>query len=101
MYGDRLRQLRLREGYSQEALADMLNIGNKQIWRYEKGETKPDGETVARIAQILKTSTDYLLGLTEDPTPPQLRELSLREREVISAWRRGELTEAIRGIVGE
>lgn len=101
MYGNRLRELRQKQGYSQELLAELLNIGNKQIWRYENGETKPDGETVAKIARLLETSTDYLLGLTEDPAPPQMRELSQREQAVITAWRRGEIAEAIRGIVGE
>lgn len=68
MYGERLRYLRNKRGYTQEQLADALNIGNKQIWRYENEETRPDGLTIARIAKALDTTTDYLLGLTDDPT---------------------------------
>lgn len=100
MYGERLRYLRIKKGYSQETLADMVNIGNKQIWRYENQETEPDGITVARIAKALDTSTDYLLGLTDDPSPAGTgSELSKRERVVIDAWRRGDVVAAIRGIV--
>lgn len=100
MRGNRLKQLRLELGYTQESLAEMLGIGNRQIWRYENGETEPDGETVAKIARILNVSADYLLGLTDDPTPSGMTsQLSAVERAVIAALRRGEKYEAIKTIV--
>lgn len=100
MRGNRLKQLRLELGYTQESLAEMLEIGNRQIWRYENGETEPDGETVAKIARILNVSADYLLGLTDDPTPSGMTsQLSAVERAVIAALRRGEKYEAIKTIV--
>lgn len=102
MRGDRLRTARELRGYTQSELSELLNLGEKEIWRYENGKSKPIGETVAKIAEMLKVSTDYLLGMSDymnsdvDPS-----ELSLSERHAIDAWRRGDKFEAIKAIVNE
>ena len=102
MRGDRLKKLRIQSGHSQESLAELLGIGNRQIWRYENGETEPDGDTVARISQALEVSADYLLGLTDDPNPNlQQSDLSEKERAAIAAWRQGNYREAIKVIVSD
>lgn len=100
MHGKRLRELRQKRGYSQESLAEALGVGNRQIWRYENEETDPDGAVVAKIARILGTSADYLLGLTDDPIPyiRSKGELSDREYAIILALRLGDPLEAIRMI---
>ncbi len=69
MRGDRLRQVRLISGYSQEKLSELIGLGSRQIWRYEKGETVPDADVLADIARALNVSADYLLGLTDEPHP--------------------------------
>lgn len=80
----------------------MLNIGHSQIWRYENNKTSPSGEILAKISTVLNVSTDYLLGLTDDPMP-QLRvdNLSAKERAVLSAMRHGDAMEAIKIIVND
>ena len=101
MRGDRLKQLRQLRGHTQESLSEMVGLGNKQIWRYESETTYPDGETIALLAQALETSTDYLLGLTDDPAPPTERDaLTPREQVTLSLWRRGQVLDAIRLMVG-
>lgn len=101
MRNDRLRDLRQIRGYSQEYLARQIGIGNQQVWRYENGNQVPSSEVVAKIAQALDTSADYLLGLTDDPLPLSVREvLSPDEEEAIAAWRRGDKLYAIRIIIG-
>ncbi len=67
--GDRIVQLRKTSGYSQKALADRLNLSQNQISRYENNQMNPTPETLVAIAKLLNTSTDYLLGLTDNPTP--------------------------------
>lgn len=66
---DRLRQMRLIAGYSQEKLSEIVGIGSRQIWRYENGENVPDADVLAAIATTLGVSADYLLGLTDEPLP--------------------------------
>jgi transcriptional regulator with XRE-family HTH domain len=103
MRGDRLRDLREKQGKTQDELAEQLGIASLQIYRYENGKTRPDGDTVARIAVALNTSTDYLLGLTDDPIPMGVfqSKLSVKERAIIIALRQGLNYEAIKAIVTE
>ena len=102
MRGDRLRDLRLHYNYTHEELAEMLNLGVAQIWRYEAGKTDPSGAILSRIASVFNTSTDYLLGLTDDPDPSlKVDNLTPLEKQVLSAMRRGEYIEAIKVIVSE
>jgi len=97
MLGHRLKRVRQDRGYTQEQLAEMVGINLKQVGRHENGETKPDGEIVARYAQALEVSTDYLLGVSDDPNPDvQIGDLSREERAIIASLRRGERMEAIK-----
>lgn len=52
---------------SQQA-ADMLDTTRATISIWGTKKTTPKGETVARIADVLHVSADYLLGRTDDPT---------------------------------
>ena len=68
--GDRLRTLRHAKGVSADRLAMMTGITARHIFRIEKG-TQPQvwGITVGKLALALGTSTDYLLNITDDPSP--------------------------------
>lgn len=101
MRTDRLARIRELRQISQADLADMVGLGTQQIYRYENGKTKPDGDVVAKIAQILEVSTDYLLGLTDSPVPYIDADLTEQERKALTAWRRGEKYEAIKVIVDD
>jgi transcriptional regulator with XRE-family HTH domain len=99
---DRLRSLRLKEQYTFEQLAELLDLSIRQIARYEAGEADPSGDVVSRMADVFKVSTDYLLGRTDDPKPCYDSEgLTQRELDVLAALRRGEPLEAIRAIVAD
>lgn len=39
--------------------------------RYESGERETPAWVVVKLADYYKVSTDYLLGRTDDPTPPK------------------------------
>jgi len=100
MLGERLRELRQQRGYSQEYLAQQVDVRNQQIWRYENGSQVASSEVVAKIAQVLNTSADYLLGLSDDPSPQSARGiLSPEEEAVIAAWRRGDIIGALKIIL--
>lgn len=103
MRGDRLRQIREALDYTQEYLAELLDLGVLQIYRYENGKNEPSGELVAKMSQLLGVSSDYLLGLTDDPTPGNMESLNLsaKERAILAALRRGERIEAIKIIAND
>ncbi len=102
MRGDRFRNLRINRGYTHEELAEMLGLSQKQIWRYEAEKTEPSGKILARIAEVFNVSTDYLLGITDDPSPHlRVDNLTDKEREVLSAMRRGDVVEAMRALISD
>jgi|GEM_PF-361773 transcriptional regulator with XRE-family HTH domain len=91
--GDRLRQLRLSRGFTQEALAEKLSLGIRQIHRYERGLSDPSGNIVAKIAKELDVTTDYLLGLSDLPNnnQPSEQALTAQEQLLLTAYRRKEV----------
>lgn len=102
MRSDRLKKARQAKEYTQEQLAELANVELHQVWRHENGKTTPDGNIVARYAQALDVSADYLLGISDDPKPNiQVSDLTRSERAVIAAWRRGDIVEAARTILND
>ena len=71
MLGERLASARKRAGMSQRQLATKMGGRYDQtiVSRVETGKSGFLGEGLVRAAEILAVSIDYLLGLTNDPTP--------------------------------
>ena len=68
-YFPRLRDLREDRDLSQEQVASFLGMKQPQYSRYERGLRDLPTDVLIRLAQFYKTSTDYILGLTNDSTP--------------------------------
>ncbi len=74
MIGERIRALRERDGVSQAALARRLDASTMAINFLENGTTKaPHIDRLIALAQFFRVSLDYLVGLTDVPTPPPPR----------------------------
>ncbi len=69
MIGERIRTLREKGGKSQEFLATMIEMDKNTIARWERGELKPRGTSIIKLAKALNTTSTYLLGETDDPEP--------------------------------
>jgi transcriptional regulator with XRE-family HTH domain len=67
LLNERLRYLMVNQGLSQDALADMIESGQAQISRYLRGDGEPSALVLKRLALALNTTTDYLLGLSDEP----------------------------------
>lgn len=65
----RLRDLREDRDLSQQAVADFLGMKQPQYSRYERGLRDLPTDILIRLAKYYHTSTDYILGLTNDPKP--------------------------------
>lgn len=68
MRADRFRDLKAKEGYSRKKLAMLLDISESNIPRYESGDQLPSSETLKKMAQLFNVTSDYLIGLTDDPS---------------------------------
>ena len=66
-YYRRLRDMREDHDLSQRQLATLLHIPQSQYHRYESGQREIPIHYLIRLAVLYKTSTDYLLGLTDNP----------------------------------
>ncbi len=71
MLGDRLKRLRLEKKLTQEELGKKINVTKVSISGYENGNRTPDTETLQKLADFFNVTTDYLLGRTDDPNPPE------------------------------
>ncbi len=69
----------------QKALAAALNINQSTFSNYVTGRTSTPPEVIAEIAQYFHVTTDYILGLTDDPAPPY--PVSAGEREMLEVFR--------------
>ena len=59
---ERLRDLRLKSGYSQQLVAKQLGVSPSIISGYETGERTPSVEVLLALSYLYRCSTDYLLG---------------------------------------
>ncbi len=62
MFGDNLKTLRKNKGFSQEQLSLRLNVVRQTVSKWEKGLSVPDAEMLVKIAEVLGTSVNELLG---------------------------------------
>lgn len=60
-FAEKLLNLRTQYGYSQEALAEKLNVSRQAISKWELGVTLPETDKVIAISDFFDVSTDYLL----------------------------------------
>ncbi len=71
--GDRFKKARDRVGLSQGQVAEYAETGQGYLSNIELNKRWPSTwELLEKLARQYKTSTDYLLGLTDDPKPYQV-----------------------------
>lgn len=61
MIGMNLKYLRKKYGYSQEDLAERLEVSRQSVAKWENEESLPDVEKCVTIAQIFETTVEMLL----------------------------------------
>ncbi len=67
----RLRDMREDADMTQRELAAVLGMSQPQYNRYEQGYRDIPTDILIQLADLYNTSTDFLLGRTDDPTPPK------------------------------
>ena len=64
--GKQLKHLRRAKGYTQQELADILQLSKSAISAYEQDRKVPSLETLIQLATYFNVSVDYLLGVEQD-----------------------------------
>ena len=68
-YCDRLREIRLQHGETQQQIADVLGISQQSYMRYERGINEMPIRRIIVLCKHYNLSADYLLGLTDESKP--------------------------------
>ncbi len=70
IFSERLILLMKAKGITQKVVAKKASVTESAMSYYVSGDRTPRGEVLSRIAQALDTTTDYLLGNTNEPASP-------------------------------
>lgn len=70
----RIRDIREDKDLTQKQLAQVLDCTQQTYSRYESGEITIDIHNLIKLANFYNTSTDYLLGLTDETKPYKRKE---------------------------
>ena len=79
-FNNKLYELRKKRGYSQEELANRLNVSRQTVSKWEVGESAPDMEKLVAISDLFEVSLDELV---KDKAPEQAQP---QEQVVTSAF---------------
>lgn len=60
-FAEKLSNLRMQKGYSQEALAEKLYVSRQAVSKWEVGTTLPETDKLIAISDFFNVSIDYLL----------------------------------------
>ncbi len=78
---NRLRELREDRNMSQQALADLVNTSQQNIYKYENGITEPDIQMLKSLADVFHTSIDYIVEYDDGDYRRILSEMSVKDED--------------------
>ncbi len=65
MFNIRLREIRMKRGFTQQKSADALGLALRSYQCYETGSRSPSLDMLVKIGDVFDISIDYLLGRDE------------------------------------
>ena len=85
-FGQRFQRLRKAKGFTQEQIAERVNISYQAVSKWENDITSPDISILGELANILEVTVDELLGrvdpskvtLVEEPQRKELKNMLLK-----------------------
>jgi len=69
--GKRIARTRKEKGFTQKSLAEKIGITRSRLSNYEIDRIHLNDDMLIRFAIALNVSLDYLVGLSDNPTPKQ------------------------------
>ena len=69
---DKIINERKKNGWSQEELAEMLDVSRQSVSKWEGASSVPDLSKILKMAEIFGVSTDYLLKDDMEPENAQI-----------------------------
>lgn len=80
-FAERLKALRKQKNLSQTELGQLAGLHYTHIGRFERGASRPGGDTLKRLADALGVTSDYLLeGATDDAAKAKFEDRELLQQ---------------------
>jgi len=79
---ERIHERRRALHLSQAKLADLIGSSQRQVSKYELGTNEPTSGVLTRLAEALQTTTDYLVGRSDEIQRPMRTVFDLDDFEV-------------------
>ena len=104
---DKITELRKKNGWSQEDLAEKMEVSRQSISKWEGAQSVPDMGRIVRLSELFGVSTDYLLKdelEKEDPVSlpdpgTYLRTVSIEEASAFLSWKEKEAPRIALGVM--
>ena len=91
---DKIIRLRKRNGWSQEELAEKMNVSRQAVSKWESAQTIPDLEKILLLSSLFGVTTDYLLKDEmedeefTDETDFSVKRITLSQADDFLQWRK-------------
>lgn len=92
---DKIMNLRKKNGWSQEELAEKMQISRQAVSKWEGAQTVPDLERILMLSKLFGVTTDYLLKdeiedeeFTDDADHVPVKRISLAQANEFLEWRK-------------
>lgn len=80
IFADKLIELRKKSGWSQEELAEQMNVTRQSVSKWEGAQSVPDLEKIIQLSKLFGVSTDYLLKDEIEPNENESASLKTEEK---------------------
>lgn len=95
IFADKLIRLRKKSGWSQEELAEKLNVSRQAVSKWESAQTVPELEKLLQLSALFGVTTDYLLKdeleleeYAESRGETSVKHINLAQAQEFLLWRR-------------
>ncbi len=92
---DKIIKLRRRNGWSQEELAEKMNVSRQAVSKWESAQTIPELDKILQLGTLFGVTTDYLLKdeieveeLTNEESSSNIRRISIEDANAYMAERK-------------
>lgn len=91
LLGGRLKEAIKQSRYTQKEFCQRCSISEMALSRYLNGERQPKADTLANMANVLKTTSDYLLGTEQHYDYEQLKIILAKSKDDLSKNQKEDL----------
>ncbi|MCB9203241.1 MAG: helix-turn-helix transcriptional regulator [Flavobacteriales bacterium] len=82
-FGQRLKELRTQKNMTKMELSEIADVHHVQIGRYENKGAMPSADVLAKLANALSVTTEYLLNGTKEDLANQ----TLEDKELLNQFK--------------